>query len=107
MSRSVVDHVACVAFESVALCSVVDHFACLAAAIRQGVPTYLYVYPGHAHGNWTLESHLMRANADLAWMEHYVNGREWAWEEPPVTYTEQPTAAWNPVKLQAKRQAKL
>jgi len=49
----------------------------------------------------------MRANADLAWMEHYVNGREWAWEEPPVTYTEQPTATWNPVKLQAKRQAKL
>ena len=33
-----------------------------------GVPSHLYVYPGHAHGNWTLESHLMRANADIAWM---------------------------------------
>ncbi len=66
------------------------------------VPTYLYVYPGHAHGNWTLESHLMRANADLAWMEHYVNGREWAWEEPPVQYTNQPTANLNPVKLLEK-----
>ena len=66
------------------------------------VPTYLYVYPGHAHGNWTLESHLMRANADLAWMEHYVMGREWAWEEPPVEYTNQPTASLNPVKLLEK-----
>ena len=98
-----------------------------------GVPSHLYVYPGHAHGNWTLESHLMRANADIAWMgecnqlkkdlttsrnlppadsraalpEHYINGREWAWEEPPVSYTEQPSSAWNPVALQAKRRSKL
>ena len=42
-----------------------------------GVPSHLYVYPGHAHGNWTLESHLMRANADIAWMGEYNQLKIW------------------------------
>ena len=70
----------------------------------RGVPTQLYVYPGHAHGNWSLESHLLRANADLAWFEHWVMGREWeGWEEPPVSYGAQASVAWHPINMLKKQ----
>lgn len=69
----------------------------------RNVPTHLYVYPGQAHGGWTLESNLMRANADLAWFEHWLVGREWQWEEPPIGYTKQPSIAWHPVAMLGQR----
>ena len=48
-----------------------------------GVPTHLYVAPREGHGWRELRHTLFKANAELAWFEKYVMGREYAWEEAP------------------------
>lgn len=54
-----------------------------------GVETELLVFPGEPHGPRTLKHRLHKINAELAWFEHYVFGREYEMEKPPVASAKQ------------------
>ena len=43
---------------------------------RLGVPTELFVYPGNSHGIPDPRDQYTKAMAELAWMEHYVRGKD-------------------------------
>jgi dipeptidyl aminopeptidase/acylaminoacyl peptidase len=44
-------------------------------ALRQlGVPTELFMYPGDTHGIPDARNQLVKAVAEMAWMDHYVRG---------------------------------
>ena len=50
---------------------------------RLGVPTELYVYPGESHGIPDPRNQLVKATAEMAWMDYYVrgSGRKFAWRD--------------------------
>ncbi len=63
---------------------------------RLGVPTEFYVYPGGTHGIPDVRNQLVKATAELAWMDFWVrkSGSRFSWrdvlrtlEEPKVTNT--------------------
>ncbi len=50
---------------------------------HNGVPARLLVAPREGHQWGELRHQLAKANAELEWFEHYVNGRPYAWERAP------------------------
>ena len=50
---------------------------------RLGVPTELFVYPGESHGIPDPRNQLVKATAEMAWMDYYVrgSGRKFAWRD--------------------------
>ena len=69
---------------------------------RLGVPTELFVYPGESHGIPDPRNQLVKATAEMAWMDYYVRGmgRKFAWrdvlktlEEPKADSAKAVTAA--------------
>jgi dipeptidyl aminopeptidase/acylaminoacyl peptidase len=48
-----------------------------------GVPTELYMYPGNSHGIPDPRNRLVKAVAEMAWMDFYVrnSGRKFAWRD--------------------------
>ncbi|MDB4880812.1 MAG: WD40-like beta Propeller containing protein [Gemmatimonadetes bacterium] len=62
---------------------------------RLGVPTELYVYPGNTHGIPDPRNQLVKATAEMAWMDYYVrgSGRKFAWRDVLKTVEEPRTAA--------------
>jgi len=53
-------------------------------ALRQlGVPTEYYVYPGASHGIPDPRNQLVKATAEMAWMDYYVrgSGKKFAWRD--------------------------
>lgn len=58
---------------------------------RLGVPTELYVYPGESHGIPDPRNQLVKAVAEMAWMDYYVRGqgRKFAWRDVLKTLEEQ------------------
>jgi dipeptidyl aminopeptidase/acylaminoacyl peptidase len=64
---------------------------------RLGVPTELYVYPGESHGIPDPRNQLVKAVAEMAWMDYYVRGtgRRFAWRDVLKTLDEErmPAAA--------------
>jgi dipeptidyl aminopeptidase/acylaminoacyl peptidase len=42
---------------------------------RLGVPTELFVYPGESHGIPDARNQLVKAIAEMAWMDFYVRGK--------------------------------
>ena len=41
---------------------------------KLGVPTELFMYPGHSHGIPDPRNRLVKAVSEMAWMDHYVRG---------------------------------
>ena len=67
---------------------------------RLGVPTEFYVYPGGTHGIPDARNQLLKATAEMAWMDYWVrkNGKKFAWrdvlntlEDPKPTRAAMPT----------------
>jgi dipeptidyl aminopeptidase/acylaminoacyl peptidase len=50
---------------------------------KLGVPTELYMYPGDTHGIPDPRNRLVKAVAEMAWMDYYVRGRgnKFAWRD--------------------------
>ena len=50
---------------------------------RLGVPTEFYVYPGGTHGIPDARNQLLKATAEMAWMDYWVrrNGKKFAWRD--------------------------
>ncbi len=50
---------------------------------RLGVPTEFFVYPGTTHGIPDPRNQLLKATAEMAWMDYYVrhSGRKFAWRD--------------------------
>jgi dipeptidyl aminopeptidase/acylaminoacyl peptidase len=50
---------------------------------RLGVPTELFVYPGETHGIPDPRNQLVKATAEMAWMDYYVrgSGKKFAWRD--------------------------
>jgi hypothetical protein len=48
-----------------------------------GVPTELYMYPGNSHGIPDPRNRLVKAVAEMAWMDFHVrnSGRKFAWRD--------------------------
>jgi dipeptidyl aminopeptidase/acylaminoacyl peptidase len=57
---------------------------------RLGVPTELFVYPGESHGIPDPRNQLVKAVAEMAWMDYYVRGqgRKFAWRDVLKTLEE-------------------
>jgi dipeptidyl aminopeptidase/acylaminoacyl peptidase len=57
---------------------------------RLGVPTELFVYPGESHGIPDPRNQLVKATAEMAWMDYYVrgSGRRFAWRDVLKTLEE-------------------
>ena len=57
---------------------------------RLGVPTELFVYPGESHGIPDPRNQLVKATAEMAWMDYYVRGqgRKFAWRDVLKTLEE-------------------
>jgi dipeptidyl aminopeptidase/acylaminoacyl peptidase len=50
---------------------------------KLGVPTELYVYPGQSHGIPDPRNQLVKATAEMAWMDYWVrkSGKQFAWRD--------------------------
>ncbi|MCC7051901.1 MAG: S9 family peptidase [Gemmatimonadaceae bacterium] len=61
---------------------------------RLGVPTEFYVYPGNTHGIPDARNQLLKATAEMAWMDYWVrnSGHRFAWRDVLRT-VEEPTPA--------------
>jgi dipeptidyl aminopeptidase/acylaminoacyl peptidase len=62
-------------------------------ALKQiGVPTELYMYPGNTHGIPDPRNRLVKAVAEMAWMDYYVRGSgvKFAWRDVLKTLEAQP-----------------
>jgi acetyl esterase/lipase len=48
---------------------------------RLGVPTELFMYPGQSHGITDPRNQLVKAAAEMAWMDYYVRGvgKKFSW----------------------------
>ena len=57
---------------------------------RLGVPTEFYVYPGNTHGIPDPRNQLVKATAEMAWMDFWVrhSGRKFAWRDVLKTVEE-------------------
>ena len=57
---------------------------------RLGVPTEFYVYPGNTHGIPDPRNQLVKATAEMAWMDYWVrhSGRKFAWRDVLKTLDE-------------------
>ncbi len=57
---------------------------------RLGVPTEFYVYPGNTHGIPDPRNQLVKATAEMAWMDHWVrkSGKKFAWRDVLKTLDE-------------------
>jgi dipeptidyl aminopeptidase/acylaminoacyl peptidase len=62
---------------------------------KLGVPTELFVYPGNSHGIPEARDQYTKAMAELAWMEHYVRGKDtkFQWAELLKTLEQRTQAA--------------
>ncbi|MCB1032901.1 MAG: S9 family peptidase, partial [Acidobacteria bacterium] len=54
-----------------------------------GVPTRLYVAPREPHGWRELRHELFKVNVELEWFEKWALGKEYTWEEAPVSEKEE------------------
>jgi dipeptidyl aminopeptidase/acylaminoacyl peptidase len=61
---------------------------------RVGVPTELFLYPGSTHGIPDARNRLVKAVAEMAWMDHYVRGLgdKFHWRDVLETLEEEPAA---------------
>ena len=50
---------------------------------RLGVPTEFFVYPGGTHGIPDARNQLVKATAEMAWMDYWVrnSGHRFAWRD--------------------------
>ena len=57
---------------------------------RLGVPTELFVYPGETHGIPDPRNQLVKATAEMAWMDYWIrnSGRRFAWRDVLKTLDE-------------------
>ncbi len=62
---------------------------------RMGVPTELFVYPGETHGIPDARNQLVKAMAEMAWMDYYVRavGKKFSWRSVLETLEEPGEAA--------------
>ncbi len=69
---------------------------------KLGVPTELYMYPGDSHGIPDPRNRLVKAVAEMAWMDYYVRGRgsKFAWRD--VLKTLEKATADRPVSFDSK-----
>jgi dipeptidyl aminopeptidase/acylaminoacyl peptidase len=53
------------------------------ALVSLGVPTELFMYPGQTHGIPDPRNRLVKAMAEMAWMDYYVRGkgRKFSWRD--------------------------
>ena len=62
-----------------------NRITCLPGAqhAKLGVPTELFMYPGDTHGIPDPRNQLVKAVAEMAWMDYYVrgSGRKFAWRD--------------------------
>jgi dipeptidyl aminopeptidase/acylaminoacyl peptidase len=72
-------------------------------ALKQlGVPTEFFMYPGDSHGIPDPRNRMVKAVAEMAWMDHYVRGigERFAWQDVRsqlLKTLEQPAAEQQPV----------
>ncbi len=59
---------------------------------RMGVPTELFVYPGESHGIPDARNQLVKAVAEMAWMDYYVrgSGKKFVWRDVLKTLEDKP-----------------
>jgi dipeptidyl aminopeptidase/acylaminoacyl peptidase len=50
-----------------------------------GVPTDLVIFPRAGHGPRELRHRLYKMNKEFQWLEKYIMGRDFMFEEPPIT----------------------
>src|SRR5688572_7446694 len=69
---------------------------------RIGVPTELFMYPGESHGIPDARNQLVKAVAEMAWMDHYVRGMgvKFSWQDVLKTLEEQQPPAPRPATEQ-------
>ena len=49
---------------------------------KLGVPTEFFVYPGNTHGIPDPRNQLLKAVAEIAWLEQWIRGKPWfTWKE--------------------------
>ena len=48
-----------------------------------GVPTELVIFPRAGHGPRELRHRLYKMNKEFQWLEKYIMGRHFTFEEPP------------------------
>ena len=53
--------------------------------MANGVPTELVIFPRAGHGPRELRHRLYKMNKEFQWLEKYIMGRDFKFEEPPVT----------------------
>lgn len=59
---------------------------------RLGVPTELFMYPGASHGIPDARNRLVKATAEMAWMDYYVrgSGKKFSWRDVLQTLEDTP-----------------
>jgi dipeptidyl aminopeptidase/acylaminoacyl peptidase len=57
---------------------------------KLGVPTEFYVYPGNTHGIPDPRNQLLKATAEMSWMDYWVrhSGKKFAWRDVLATLDE-------------------
>ena len=50
-----------------------------------GVPTELVIFPRAGHGPRELRHRLYKMNKEFQWLEKYIMGRDYKFEDPPET----------------------
>jgi dipeptidyl aminopeptidase/acylaminoacyl peptidase len=69
---------------------------------KLGVPTELYMYPGDTHGIPDPRNRLVKAVAEMAWMDYYVRGMGKKFEWRDVLKTLEKSVADRPVSLDGR-----
>ncbi|MES2176348.1 MAG: S9 family peptidase [Gemmatimonadota bacterium] len=66
---------------------------------KLGVPTEFFVYPGNTHGIPDPRNQLVKATAEMAWMDYYVrhSGKKFAWRD--VLKTLEDTKETKPISM--------
>ncbi len=67
---------------------------------RLGVPTELFMYPGHSHGIPDARNQLVKSVAEMAWMDYYVRGqgKKFAWRSVLETLEDEGAGAKKPAE---------
>jgi dipeptidyl aminopeptidase/acylaminoacyl peptidase len=52
-----------------------------------GVPTELVIFPRSGHGPDELRHRLYKMNKEFQWLDKYIRGRDFTFEEPPAPDT--------------------
>ncbi|MBS3819939.1 prolyl oligopeptidase family serine peptidase, partial [bacterium] len=54
-----------------------------------GVPTELVVFPRSGHGPRELRHRLYKMNKEFHWLEKYIRGKDFKYDQPPETEEEE------------------